>query len=140
MLFRLVNLVIAETIVEIGRKGIRTAYLQAPNSKAKVIDPSVLRTAPLSMGAVENADEDLGTVDFAVMSVQDGMKAFEALVAHAGEKSLFVVDDIRESKAHWQVWQAVEAHPAVTARMDLGQTGLVFFDPHFPKQTFRIRV
>ena len=141
MLFRLVNLVKAETIVEVGRKGIRTAYLQAPNSKARVMtDPSVLRTAPLFMGAVTSEAEELGTVDFAVMSAQDGSSTFEALAAHAGEKSLFVVDDIRESKAHWKTWQAVEAHPAVTARMDLGQTGLVFFDPHFPKQTFRIRV
>ena len=133
MLFRLVNLVKAETIVEVGHKGIRTAYLQAPNSKARVLTDPGEQVSSFKI-------QELGTVDFAVMSAQDGMKAFEALAAHAGEKSLFVVDDIRESKAHWKTWQAVEAHPAVTARMDLGQTGLVFFDPHFPKQTFRIRV
>ena len=141
LLFRLVNLVKAETIVEVGTAEMRTAYLQAPNKMARVLtDPSVLRTAPLFREAVESSEKELGTVDFAVMSAQDGLKTFETLAAHADEKSLFVVDDIRESKANWNVWKAVEANGKVTARMDLGKMGLVFFDPHFPKQTFRIRV
>ena len=141
ILFRLVNLVQPQTIVEVGTAEARTAYLQAPNSKARVVkDPSVLWTAPLVMGAVESAEDQLGTVDFAVMSAQDGANMFETLAAHAGEKSLFAVDDIRTSKANWQAWQAITTNEHVTARMDLGQMGLVFFDPHFPKQTFRIRV
>ena len=90
---------------------------------------------------VQSAQNILGhAVDFAVMSAQDGANMFETLATHAGEKSLFAVDDIRASKANWQAWQAIETNEHVTARMDLGQMGLVFFDPHFPKQTFRIRV
>lgn len=133
LLFRLVNLVKAETIVEVGTAEMRTAYLQAPNKMARVLTWEAFQVSSSKF-------QELGTVDFAVMSAQDGLKTFETLAAHADEKSLFVVDDIRESKANWNVWKAVEANGKVTARMDLGKLGLVFFDPHFPKQTFRIRV
>ena len=133
-LFRLVNFMKAETIVEVGAKDdVRTKYLQAPNSKARVLTPEAVQVSGFKFQVP-------GTVDFAVMSATEGERCFERLAKLADEKSLFVVDDIRENKANWQVWKAIEASENVSARMDLGQMGLVFFDPHFPKQTFRIRV
>ena len=165
LLFRLVNLVKAKTVVELGTSlGITTAYLALPNKDAKVYtfegSKELLKMAEKNwerlgienIKAVQgNLDDTLqceannwSTVDFAFLDAnhrqEPALRYFDILASHAGENSLFVIDDIRHSRDMWQAWQRIEAHPSVTARMDLGTMGLVFFGPHFPKQTFRIRL
>lgn len=165
LLFRLENLVKAETIVELGTSlGITTAYLALPNKEANVwtfegseglVKLAAKNWKRLGIKNIEvvqgNLNETLereaknwGKVDFAFLDANHRKEAtlryFDVLAAHAGDKSLFVVDDIRYSREMWEVWKQIEAREDVTARMDLGSMGLVFFDPHYPKQTFRIRL
>ena len=165
LLFRLVNLLKAETIVELGTSlGITTAYLALPNKAAKVYtfegSQALLNLAEQNWKQLDlhniqpvcgNIDDTLereaanwNTVDFAFLDAnhrqEPTLRYFDLLAPHAGEKSIFVVDDIRYNRDMWEAWQHIEAHPRVTARMDLGTMGLVFFDAHFPKQTFRIRL
>ena len=165
VLFRLVNMLKAETIVELGTSlGVTTAYLALPHNDAKVWTfegcEALLSIAKqnwerLGIANIEavrgNLDETLGCeaekwgiVDFAFLDANHRKEAtlryFDLLAAHAGEKSMFVVDDIRHSREMWEAWKAIESREEVTARMDFGTMGLVFFDTHFPKQTFRIRL
>ena len=165
LLFRLVNLIKAETIVELGTSlGLTTAYLALPNKEAKVWtfegSKELLKIAKqnwkrLGIENVEavqgNLDETLEReaknwrkVDFAFLDAnhrkETTIRYFDVLATHAGEKSLFVVDDIRYSREMWEAWKEIEKREDVTARMDLGSMGLVFFDKHFPRQTFRIRL
>ena len=164
-LFRLVNLIKAETIVELGTSlGVTTAYLALPNKDAKVwtfegskalLDLAKQNWKRLGIESIQavqgNLDETLareakkwGVVDFAFLDANHRKEAtlryFDVLAAHAGEKSIFAVDDIRYSREMWEAWEEIEKREDVSARMDLGTMGLVFFDPHFPKQTFRIRL
>lgn len=164
VLFRIVNMLKAERIVELGTSlGITTAYLAKPHKEASVLtfegSRALLEVAKrnwkrlgiANIRAIEgNIDETLeGTLGDEVVDValidanhrkEATLKYFDVLVRHAGEKSVFVVDDIRYSKEMWEAWRDIEERRDVTARMDLGTMGLVFFDPHFPKQTFRIRL
>lgn len=165
MLFRLVNLVKAETVVELGTSlGVTTAYLALPNKDAKVwtfegskallgiAKQNWKRLGIENIEAVQgNLDETLvreaekwGVVDFAFLDANHRKEAtlryFDVLAKHAGEKSIFAVDDIRYSREMWEAWEEIEKREDVSARMDLGSMGLVFFDKHFPKQTFRIRL
>ncbi len=164
-LFRLVNLVKAETVVELGTSlGVTTAYLALPNKGAKVWtfegSKALLGIAKqnwkrLGIENIEsvqgNIDETLvreaekwGVVDFAFLDANHRKEAtlryFDVLAKHAGEKSIFAVDDIRYSREMWEAWEEIEKREDVSARMDRGTMGLVFFDKHFPKQTFRIRL
>ena len=165
LLFRLVNLLKAGTIVELGTSlGITTAYLALPNREAKVWtfegSKDLLNLAKKNWKSLEikniqpvcgNIDDTLAresanwsTVDFAFLDAnhrqEPTLRYFDILASHAGEKSIFVVDDIRHSRDMWEAWKTICKREDVTARMDLGTMGLVFFDPHFPKQTFRIRL
>ena len=165
LLFRLVNLLKAQTIVELGTSlGITTAYLALPNKEAKVWtfeeSKDLLKIAKQNwkglgiknIEAVQGNLEDTlaresanwSTVDFAFLDAnhrqEPTLRYFDILASHAGEKSIFVIDDIRHSREMWEAWKAICEREDVTARMDLGTMGLVFFDPHFPKQTFRIRL
>ena len=166
LLFRLVNFEQAEMIVELGTcLGLTTAYLAAPRPESEVwtfegsealleIARGVWKRLGMSnIRAVSgNIDETLAataekwekTVDFAFIDANHSYEAtvryFDLLAAHAGEKSVFVVDDIRWSKEMWQAWETIGERDAVTARMDLGTMGLVFFDNYLPKQVFTLRM
>ena len=165
LLFRLGNLLKAKTVVELGTSlGLTTAYLALPNKNARVwtfegskdllgiAKQNWKRLGLENIQAIPgNLDETLTReaknwekIDFAFLDANHRKAAtlryFDILAAHAEENSLFVVDDIRYSREMWEAWKEIETREDVTARMDLGTMGLVFFDKHFPKQTFRIRL
>ncbi len=165
LLFRLVNHLNAQMVVELGTSlGITTAYLAKPHAEAQIVtfegSGALLGIAKQNWAklgihnitAVEgNIDETLPreavrwqTVDVAFLDANHRKEAtlryFDILAAHAGEDSLFVVDDIRHSREMWEAWQAICEREDVTARFDLGSMGLVFFNRHLPKQTFKIRM
>ena len=165
LLFRLVKLLHAKTVVELGTSlGITTAYLAMPDSKAQVLTFEGCRNLAalareqwrkLSIGNIRvvegSIDETLphemqktGEVDLAFIDAnhtyEATMRYFSLLSAHAKESSIFVVDDIRHSRQMYKAWKAICGSERVTARMDLGTMGLLFFDRHYPKQTFTLRI
>ena len=166
MLFRLVNYEEAQMIVELGTcLGVTTAYLAKPRREAEVWtfegSEALLEIAKsnwkrLGINNIHavpgNIDETLETtvagwekpVDFALIDANHCYDAtvryFDVLAKKATEKSVFAVDDIRRDKEMWRAWEAIGKREDVTARMDLGQMGLVFFDKHLPKEVFTLRV
>ena len=166
MLFRIVNFEKAQMIVELGTcLGVTTAYLAKPRREAEVwtfegsealLDIAKSNWKRLGINNIHavpgNIDETLETtvagwkkpVDFALIDANHCYDAtvryFDVLAKKATEKSVFAVDDIRRDKEMWRAWEAIGAREDVTARMDLGQMGLVFFDKHLPKETFTLRV
>lgn len=166
LLFRLVNYLDARMIVELGTcLGVTTAYLASPHSDAevwtmegsgellKIAKTGWSRLGIRNIRAVEgNLDETLEKtaaawqrpIDFALLDAnhtgEATLRYFDVLARHASAKSVFVVDDIRRNKDMWQAWEAIGARADVTARMDLGMMGLVFFDGHLPKRVFRLRL
>lgn len=65
---------------------------------------------------------------------------FTSLLPFAGAKSVFVIDDIHYSPQMEAAWRRICAHEAVTTTMDLWSVGIVFFDPHYLRKHYRLRV
>ena len=154
-------------IVELGTSlGITTAYLAAMDSKNKVVSyegceavAAVAKenwkrlnisniecvvgeiTADSLQMAVERMSEqvDVAFID-ANHTYASTCKYFDVLAGKVHEKSVIVVDDIHHSKEMEQAWKAICADARVTSTIDLYQMGLVFFDKHYWRRNYKMRL
>ena len=154
-------------IVELGTSlGITTAYLAAMDSKNKVVSyegceavAAVAKenwkrlnisniecvvgeiTADSLQMAVERISEqvDVAFID-ANHTYASTCKYFDVLAGKVHEKSVIVVDDIHHSKEMEQAWKAICADARVTSTIDLYQMGLVFFDKHYWRRNYKMRL
>ena len=151
------------TIVELGTSlGVTTAYMAAVDSRNKVVTyegcPAVAEIAKENwkmLGInniecvvgdinVEELDKELGRVDVAFVDANHTYASTRAYVnillkkMHA--KSVLVVDDIHHSAEMERAWQEICADERVTSTMDLYQMGLVFFDKHYWKRHYVMKL
>ena len=154
-------------IVELGTSlGITTAYLAAMDSKNKVVSyegceavANVAKdnwkslnikniecrvgeiTADSLQMAVDRMSEqvDVAFID-ANHTYASTCKYFDVLAGKVHEKSVIVVDDIHHSKEMEQAWKAICADARVTSTIDLYQMGLVFFDKHYWRRNYKMRL
>ena len=68
------------------------------------------------------------------------MAYFDVLANKFHEKSVLVIDDIHHSKEMERAWKNICADERVTSTIDLYQMGLVFFDKHYWKRNYRMRL
>lgn len=131
ILFKLALYTQARQIIEVGADaGKTTAYLRATHSQTQVHTyPEQPKAAAWDMAVLHDG-----------LSEAQTEQAAEVLFDHAHDRSLMVVDGIRTSAEKLGCWHRLCTQPRVTATMDLGTMGLVFFDPHFEKKTYRIRI
>ena len=151
------------TIVELGTSlGVTTAYLAGVDTRDKVYTyegcEAVANIAKenwkvLGMNNIEcfieEIDEEilqsgLERVDVAFVDAnhtyQASMKYFDLLAEKTHEKSVVVMDDIHHSDEMERAWQEICADERVTSTIDLYQMGLVFFDKHYWKRNYRMRL
>ena len=155
------------TVVELGTSlGISTAYLAAPDSRNRVvsfegsrslIEMAKLNWAKLHLINIEtlegNIDDTLPAwlqaqkktpVDVAFIDANHTKEAtlryLRLLLPSVQEKSLFIIDDIHYSPQMQEAWEEIKAMEEVTSTMDLYHCGLVFFDPHYLKKHYRLRI
>lgn len=151
------------TIVELGTSlGVTTAYMAAVDSRNKVVTyegcPAVAEIAKENwkmLGInniecvvgdinVEKLDKELGRVDVAFVDANHtyaGTRAYvNILLKKMHAKSVLVVDDIHHSAEMERAWQEICADERVTSTMDLYQMGLVFFDKHYWKRHYVIKL
>ena len=150
-------------IVELGTSlGITTAYMAMMDSRNKVVTyegcPSVADIAKENWKALgiknidcrvgeitaEILDRELERVDVAFIDANHtyaGTRAyFKVLAEKVHAKSVVVVDDIHYNAEMEKAWKAICADERVTSTIDLYQMGLVFFDKHYWKRHYRIRL
>lgn len=150
-------------VVELGTSlGITTAYLAAMDSKNKVVSyegcEAVANVAKenwkaLNMKNIEcrvgeidvtKLGEDIELVDVAFIDANHTYvhtcEYFKVLANKVHEKSVIVVDDIHHSEEMERAWKEICADERVTSTMDLYQMGLVFFDPHYWKRNYIMRL
>lgn len=150
-------------IVELGTSlGITTAYLAMADSRNRVttyegssaiLDVARNNWRQLGIRNIEahcgNIDNILGThaymcIDMAYMDAnhtyEATMRYWEALAALAGEKSVYVVDDIHHSPEMERAWTEIQNREEVTTTMDFFHFGLVFFDRHYLKKHYKMRL
>ena len=164
MLARLVNwLGDGLTIVELGTSfGVTTAYMAAMDSRNKVVTYEGcaavaaiakenwkalgIRNIECRVGEItaDVLERDLDEVDVAFIDANhtytSTLAYFNVLAKKVHAKSVIVVDDIHYNPEMERAWKEICADERVTSTMDLYQMGLVFFDKHYWKRHYGIRV
>lgn len=151
------------TIVELGTSlGITTAYMAAVDSRNRVVTyegcPAVAEIAKANwkslginniesrVGEIDVAklDEELDQVDVAFVDANHTYASTRAyiniLLQKVHAKSVLVVDDIHHSSEMERAWREICADERVTSTMDLYQMGLVFFDKHYWKRHYVMKL
>jgi len=153
-------------VVELGTSlGVTTSYLASVSKENKIVtfegsesiaamakmnwEKLGLKNITLVNGNIDDtlynyAREETMPIDFVLMDANHTEKAtldyFACLLPHLDENAVVVVDDIRLSPSMNKAWEIIVAHPRVTATMDLGRMGLVFFYPKLEKKQYRLRI
>ena len=154
------------TIVELGTSlGVTTAYLAAMDSRNKVVTyegcPAVAEVAranweklglsniacvvgEITVDSLQLAVDRLSGIDVAFIDANHTCEAtltyFNALASRVYEKSVVVVDDIHYNEDMEKAWKAICADERVTTTMDLYRMGLVFFDKHYWRKHYKMRI
>ena len=153
-------------IVELGTSlGVTTAYLAAMDSRNKVVTyegcPAVAEVAQanweklglsniacvvgeITVDSLQLAVDSLSGIDVAFIDANHTCEAtltyFNALASRVHEKSVVVVDDIHYNEDMEKAWKAICADERVTTTMDLYRMGLVFFDKHYWRKHYKMRI
>ena len=151
------------TIVELGTSlGVTTAYMAAMDSRNRVVtfegceavaDVAKENWKALNINNIEcrvgeiDAEQlarDIEHLDVAFIDAnhtyEGTCKYFDVLAGKVREKSVIVVDDIHYSEEMEKAWKAICADERVTSTIDLYQMGLVFFDKHYWKRHYTMRL
>jgi predicted O-methyltransferase YrrM len=164
MLFRLVNFIQPEIMLEIGTSlGISTLYQAkaCPNARMITLEgsPKTMEIAADSFRLLHanhikqvtgNFDETLPDVLKNIRSLDyvffDGNHRKEPTISYfrqcltlASDKAVFVFDDIRWSAEMYEAWQEIIKEPSATVTIDLFSCGLVFFRKRQVKQHFTLK-
>lgn len=168
MLYRLVNHLTATqqrplTILELGTSlGITTAYLAAPSAKNTVqtyegaeevleVAEQVWRTLRLTNiePVLGNIDQTLPKlcpkqIDLAYIDANHTCEAtlryFRQLLPHIASHTIIVVDDIHHSPEMERAWHEIQTVKQVTSTIDCYHIGLVFFNPHYIRKHYKMRI
>ena len=154
-------------IVELGTSlGVTTAYLATMNKGDKVLTfegcnaVAEIAKENWKMLEINNIECRVGEVTeeslrLAVVDLQGGLDVafidanhtyegtksyFNVLAEKVHEQTVIVVEDIHYNQAMEKAWMEICADERVTSTMDLYQMGMVFFDKHYWKRNYKIRL
>lgn len=152
---RLVNFAKPKTIVaDCTRYDTLGAYLACPAAATRILccdygsplneqDAAFWKTLHLrNITFAKPESIQTATPDFAVIDADNGHAAqtFQMITPLITQKSLCIIRNIRTSQLAHRTWKDMQHAECVTAIMDLGNIGILFFDRHFPKEEYRIRI
>lgn len=131
LLFRLVNKMQPQTIVELGHPSVTSLYLQASKPSAEFLFASDLSELFLEVGV---------SIDFLYLNEDRNPvlleEAFHVCVRRTTPESVFVIKGISHSKAMKALWKRLQAHEEVGITFDLYDVGILFFDKTKIKQHY----
>ena len=152
------------TIFELGTSlGITTAYLAKPHSRNRVI--TLEGSAEIANEAtqvwqrlgIQNIEQIIGNIDDTLSPALSGkevdfafvdanhtyeatMRYVKQLLKRTHAKSIIAIDDIHYSEEMEQAWSELQQLPQVTTTMDFLHVGVLFFDHHYLKKHYRIKL
>lgn len=152
-------------VVELGTSlGITTAYLAMADVRNRIVtfegSPDLVAMAQFNWqklgidnvrAIVGNIDDTLpqfvcGTQDRLDLVFMDANHTYEATVDYfnrllplCGDETIVAVDDIRYSRVMNKAWRQLCQHERVSAALDLGKMGLLFFNPYLDKHIYKLR-
>lgn len=131
LLFRLVNRMQPDTIVEAGPPSVASLYMQAAKEAADYVYASDLSELMLEGGT---------TIDFLYLNLywqpEVVEKVFDVCAGRVSSESLFVVHGICYSKPMRNVWRRLQEDERTGITFDLYDVGLIFFDRQKIKQHY----
>lgn len=163
LLYRIVRFLKPSQILELGTSlGISTMYMSMANTGIPV---TTIEACPQTAAKAQNNFKELslninlinGNFDDVLSEVLkeigtpgfvffDGnhtkeatLRYFNECLQFAGEKSVFVFDDIYWSPGMKDAWNIISADPQVRLSIDLYRLGIVFFDKKIAKQHFVLK-
>lgn len=165
LLHRMVKYYQPSNILELGTSlGITSAYLAtaAPGARLVTMEgaPEIASKARASFSSLglKNVEvvegnfeatlpaflQTTGVIDFAFIDgnhrKEPTLHYFEQLLAHQGNESIFIFDDIHWSAGMEDAWKVIREHSSVQCSIDLFFIGIVVFRKEFrEKQQFEIR-
>lgn len=88
--------------------------------------------------------KDKWKIDLALIhnthSYKTTMRYYNIIGARAHEKTILVIEGIHHSEDTESAWREICNRPEVTTTMDLYYMGLVFFDTHYLRRNFKLRI
>ena len=151
------------TIVELGTSlGVTTAYMAGVDARDKVYTyegceavAKIARDNWKALG-INNIECRIGTINGEILkdclervdiafvdanhTYEASLEYFNVLADKVHEKSVIVMDDIYHSEEMEKAWKEICEDERVTTTIDLYQMGLVFFDKHYWKRNYRMRL
>ena len=114
------------------------------NNIACVVGEITVDSLQLTVDSLQLAVDRLSGIDVAFIDANHTYEAtltyFNALASRVHEKSVVVVDDIHYNEDMEKAWKAICADERVTTTMDLYRMGLVFFDKHYWRKHYKMRI
>ncbi|MBR5443251.1 MAG: class I SAM-dependent methyltransferase [Paludibacteraceae bacterium] len=111
---------------------------------ACVVGEITVDSLQFTVDSLQLAVDSLSGIDVAFIDANHTCEAtltyFNALVSRVHEKSVVVVDDIHYNADMEKAWKAICADERVTTTMDLYRMGLVFFDKHYWRKHYKMRI
>ena len=111
---------------------------------ACVVGEITVDSLQLTVDSLQLAVDRLSGIDVAFIDANHTCEAtltyFNAFASRVHEKSVVVVDDIHYNEDMEKAWKAICADERVTTTMDLYRMGLVFFDKHYWRKHYKMRI
>lgn len=164
LLYRLVNYFKPNLMIELGTSvGISSVYHSIGNSEGKLITiEGCVNTSALALetfkelkaqnillvndefeNGLEKVFSEYALIDYVFIDgnhrKEPTLKYFERCLNQSHSKTIFVIDDINWSDEMHEAWKTIQQHPQVKITIDLFMMGIVFINPDFSKENFRIR-
>ncbi|MBE6287370.1 MAG: hypothetical protein E7099_04175 [Mediterranea massiliensis] len=131
LLFRLVNFVKADTVLDVGRTAASSLYLKAGRELADY------RTATQLDELFLDADVPIDFLYLHDYTRPDFMeKVFDVCVNRTTSRSLFVVEGIARTSAMKRIWKQMQQSERVGVTFDLYEVGILCFDCSLEKQHY----
>lgn len=131
LLFRLVNYIQPDTIVDAGRLAASSLYLKAGKERADYTAASELSELFLEAGVPVGF---LYLHDYRHPEFME--EVFRICVARTCEKSVFVIEGIRYTSQMKALWKRMQQDEHVGITFDLYDLGILFFDKTKIKQNY----
>jgi len=164
MLFRLMAYLKPKNVIELGTSlGISSLYISSGNPQMKLTTlegcdatadytrKQLKQFADLNIEVVTgNFDTTLTTclqskhkVDAVYIDgnhrLEPTLRYFEMCLPYMHDDSFIIFDDINWSEEMKEAWKKIIQHPRVRISINLYMMGIVFFNPGFSKEDFKIR-
>ena len=114
------------------------------NNIACVVGEITVDSLQFTVDSLQLTVDSLSGIDVAFIDANHTYEAtltyFNALASRVHEKSVVVVDDIHYNEDMEKAWKAICADERVTTTMDLYRMGLVFFDKHYWRKHYKMRI